>query len=87
MLHSTLNQCEVVSAVTTCPPAMLFVSRSIVFKTSMEAWMHKSKPRGIHSKIEGIRITISEDVAKIEIHKSPSPTNRSFIISYPVATQ
>ena len=69
MLHSTLNQCEVVSAVTACPPAMLFVSRSIVFKTSMEAWMHKSKPRGIYSKIEGIRITISEDVAKIDYSK------------------
>ena len=69
MLHSTLNHNEVVSAVTACPPAMLFVSRSIVFKTSMEAWMHKSKPRGIYSKIEGIRITISEDVAKIDYSK------------------
>lgn len=71
MLHSTLKHYEVVSAVTTCPPAMLFVSRSIVFKTSMEAWMHKSKPRGIHSKIEGIFVTIGEDVAKID-HSKPA---------------
>ncbi len=30
--------------------------------------MHKMKPRGIHSKIEGISITISEDVAKIVMY-------------------
>ena len=74
MLHPTLNHYEVVSAVTACPPAMLFVSRSIVFKTSMEAWMHKSKPRGIYTKVKGIFVTIGKDFTKAGFVDTESST-------------